>query len=140
MGAKRAVLDSLSSLAIGVTSSRRFKELIYSLVKHFRVSGTTLVLTVEVPELLGNTQLTGHGVSSVADNVIRLRYVEIEGELRRAVSVLKARGVKHQTALREMAVESGGARVGDRFHDLRGVLTGLPVPVADRPNRPETTV
>jgi circadian clock protein KaiC len=126
--AQRAVLDSLSALRLGVSSERRFRELVYSLAKHFRVEDVTLVLTMEVPELLGSPQVSGHGVSSIADNVIRLRYVEAGSELQRSVLVLKARGVRHDTQLRRLSIESEGPRVGAPFQELRGVLTGVPVP------------
>jgi len=59
---------------------------------------------MEVAELLGTAQLTGHGVSSIADNVIVLRYVEVEGHLERAVFILKARGIGHLTELRRFKV------------------------------------
>jgi circadian clock protein KaiC len=85
-------------------------------------------MTMEVAELLGTAQLTGHGVSSTADNLILLRYVEVDGRLERAVSVLKARGTGHATELRRFQIDGCGARVGERFQDLRGVLTGIPQP------------
>ena len=85
-------------------------------------------MTMEVPELLGTAQLTGHGVSSIADNVIVLRYVEVEGRLERAAFVLKARGIGHATELRRFVIDDRGAHVGERFEDLRGVLTGVPQP------------
>ena len=50
-------------------------------------------MTVEVPELLGSASLGAHGISAAADNIILMRYLEIEGRLDRAVAVLKARGV-----------------------------------------------
>jgi circadian clock protein KaiC len=40
--ARRAVLDSLTSLQLGVPSQRRFQELVYSMTKHFRALGITL--------------------------------------------------------------------------------------------------
>jgi hypothetical protein len=46
------------------------------------------------------------------------------------VSVLKARGVRHETELRRLAIEADGLRVGPAFSELRGVLTGLPAPAA----------
>lgn len=122
--AKRAVLDSLSALRLGVTSERRFRELVYSLGKHLRVEGMTLLLTLEVPELLGSAQLSGHGVSSIADNVVRLRYVEVGAELQRSISILKARGVKHDSKLRMFQIGATGPVVGPPFGDFRGVLTG----------------
>jgi circadian clock protein KaiC len=128
VGARRAVLDSVTSLSLGVPSPRRFRELVYALTKHLRAAGVTPVMTMEVPELLGTAQLTGHGVSSIADNVIVLRYVEVEGRLERAAFVLKARGIGHTTELRRFVIDDRGAHVGRRFQDLRGVLTGIPQP------------
>ncbi|HEY2988736.1 MAG TPA: ATPase domain-containing protein [Candidatus Binatia bacterium] len=126
IGARRAVIDSLTSMALGVASQRRFRELVYALTKHFRAAGVTPLMTMEVAELLGTAQLTGHGVSSIADNLIALRYVEMDGRLERAVFVLKARGTSHASELRRFMIDDRGARVGERFQDLRGVLTGVP--------------
>ena len=128
VGARHAVLDSLSSMSLGVPSQRRFRELVYALTKHFRAVGVTPLMTMEVAELLGAAQLTGHGVSSTADNLILLRYVEMQGRLERAVSVLKARGTGHASELRRFVIDGRGAHVGARFEDLRGVLTGVPQP------------
>jgi circadian clock protein KaiC len=128
LGARRAVLDSLTGLALGVPSERRYKELVYALAKHFHARGVTLDMNMEVADLLGSAQLSGHGLSFAADNVIQLKYVEIEGRLERGLSVLKARGVRHATDVRRLSVEKGGVEVGSPFEGLRGVLTGLPVP------------
>jgi circadian clock protein KaiC len=128
VGARRAVLDSLTSLALGVSSDRRFKELVYAVSKHFHARGITLNMNMEVADLLGAAQLSGHGVSFAADNVIQLKFVEIEGRLERGLSVLKARGVRHATDVRRLSVERDGVQVGTVFEGLRGVLTGLPVP------------
>jgi circadian clock protein KaiC len=132
LGARRAVLDSLTSMALGVPSDRRFKELVYAIAKHFRALGVTLNMNMEVADLLGSAQLSGHGVSFAADNVVQLKYVEIDGRLERGLSVLKARGVRHATDVRRLSVEGEGMRVGSSFEGLRGVLTGLPVPAEKR--------
>ena len=128
LGARRAVLDSLTGMALGIPSDRRFSELVYALAKHFHASGVTLDMNMEVTDLLGSGQLSGHGLSFAADNVIQLKYVEIEGHLERGLSVLKARGVRHATDVRRLSVERDGVRVGAPFEGMRGVLTGLPVP------------
>jgi circadian clock protein KaiC len=124
--ARRVVIDSLTSASIGVPSERRFRELVYALSKHCRAAGATLLMIQEVPELLGRGQITGHGVSSSGDNLILLRYAEIAGGLERAIAVLKARGVRHATELRRLLIDGGGLRVGPRFTELGGVLTGVP--------------
>jgi circadian clock protein KaiC len=134
--ARRAVLDSLTSLALGVPSDRRFKELVYSLTKHFRARGVTLNMNMETPELLGTAQLSGYGISFAADNVIQLKYVEVEGRLDRGISVLKARGVRHATDVRRLSFSPTGLEVGSPFEGLRGVLTGLPVPSRGKEKEP----
>ena len=128
VGARRAVLDSLTSLALGVPSARRYNELVYALTKHFRARGVTVNMNMEIADLLGSAQLSGHGISFAADNVIQLKYLEREGRLERGLAVLKARGVGHATDVRTLSVRATGLEVGAPYKELRGVLTGLPVP------------
>lgn len=124
----RAVLDSLSTLALGVTSERRFKELAYTLAKHAREHRISLVMTLETEQLLGTARLSAHGVSFIADNLIQLRYVEVKNRLARGISVLKARGIHHDTDIRALVVSSNGLEVRSQdFENLRGVITGFPV-------------
>lgn len=130
LGARRVVLDSLTSMALGVSSERRFKELVYAITKHFRAAGVTFNMNMEITDLLGSAQLSGHGVSFAADNVIQLKYVEVDGCLERGISVLKARGVRHATDVRLLSIAAGRIDVGPAFTGMRGVLTGLPVPIA----------
>jgi circadian clock protein KaiC len=131
LGVKRAVLDSLTSMALGVPSERRFKELVYAIAKDFYSRSITLYMNMEVADLLGSAHLSGHGISFAADNVIQLKYVEIGGRLERGLSVLKARGVRHATDVRRLSVANDGVEVGAAFEGLRGVLTGLPVPARE---------
>jgi len=128
LGARRAVLDSLTSMALGVPSERRFKELVYAMTKHFRAAGVTINMNMEISDLLGAAQLSGHGVSFAADNIIQLRYVEVDGRLERGISVLKARGVHHATDARRLDLGAGRITVTSAFAGLRDVLTGQPRP------------
>ena len=129
VGAKRAVLDSLTSMALGVSSKRRFKELVYAMTKHFRAQRVTLNLNMDIADLLGSAQLSGYGISFAADNVIQLKYVELDGQLERGISVLKARGIRHATDVRMMHFTENGIEIGQSLTGMRGVLTGLPIPV-----------
>lgn len=126
--ARRAVFDSLSTMELGVASPRLFKELTYSLAMHARENGITVIMTMESEQLLGTATLSARGVSFIADNLIQLRYVETGRRLTRALSILKARGVNHDTEVSALEIDSTGLRlVRDTFKDLRGVITGLPV-------------
>jgi circadian clock protein KaiC len=127
LGATRAVFDSLTTMALGVPSQRRYKELVYSLAKHLRSDDTTLVMTSETEQLLGSANLSGDGVSFIADNLLQLRYVEIDGRLDRSIAVIKARGIRHATEAQKMAIDESGITItAGAFKQMRGVLTGLP--------------
>lgn len=124
-GIRRAVFDSLTSMKLGVPSERRFKELVFSITKHMRGDGVTLFMIMESEQLLGAEELSGGGVSFIADNLVQLRYIEVDGGLERGISVLKSRGIKHESHLRVLRIDSGGAQlVGPGFCGRRGVLTG----------------
>jgi circadian clock protein KaiC len=125
-GIKRVVIDSLSALNLSIAAEGRGQELVYALVKTFRAMGVTAILTNETPQLLGTSELSGHGLSSIADNIIMLRYAEIESRLTRAVSVLKVRGSGHDDSLRELIIDTERVEVGGPFLQYRGVLTGIP--------------
>ena len=126
---RRAVFDSLTSMQLGVPSERRFKELVYSLSKHMRAANVTLWMTLESPQLLGTEELSGHGISFIADNLLRLRYIEIEGRLERGISILKARGIKHETQVRLLKIGHDGVQLADAgLRGRRGVLTGRAPP------------
>jgi circadian clock protein KaiC len=115
LGARRVVLDSLSSLALGVPSERRFKELVYASAKHFRAVGATAYMTLELEEALGSGQLGGRAISSLADNVILLRHLEVKDRLERAILVLKARGTAHDREIRHLSIDASGPHVGGPF-------------------------
>lgn len=121
----RLVFDSVSSMALGVPSDRRFKELVYAISKHMRRRGVSLLMTLESPQLLGAQELGARGVSFIADNLVQLRYLEKRAKLERAISVLKARGIRHESELRLLHIEPGRLRVSKpRGRGEQGVLTG----------------
>jgi circadian clock protein KaiC len=122
------MIDSISTLSMGIVTERRFKELVYTTVKMFRAMGITLIMTMEIPELLGSAMLTGHGISSIADNILMMRYVEVESQVKRAIAILKMRGTSHDSELREFKITETGITVGGTFKHFRGVLSGMPTP------------
>ena len=71
-------------------------------------------------------QPAGHRASST-DAIIMQRYVEIDGELRRAMAVVKVRASQHSKDLREYEITAdGGIVVGKALKGYRGLLTGAP--------------
>ena len=129
--ATRAVFDSLTSMALSVSSDRRFKELVYAVGKHMRLAGVTLMMTLEAGERLGSSVVSPLGVSFIADNLIQLRYVDVGDYFERGIAVVKARGVKHQTDFWKLEIDAGGPRVSKR-----GTGAALPARRPTRQTRP----
>lgn len=87
IGARRLVIDSISDLASGARGDpHRFFN--FTFLQWLKDYWVTSFLTNEMGQLFANelTQ-TGRGVSHVTDNLQLLRYSEIEGEIRRALTV-----------------------------------------------------
>jgi circadian clock protein KaiC len=65
--------------------------------------------------------------SYLADAVVLLRYFELRGEVRQALSVMKKRGGRHERTIREFRLDSDGIHVGEALREFRGILTGVPI-------------
>jgi circadian clock protein KaiC len=66
-------------------------------------------------------------LSYLADSALLLRYFEADGEVHKAVSMIKKRHGAHERAIREFRLGPNGVHVGKPLNALRGVLTGVPV-------------
>ena len=121
IGARRVVIDSVSVFEAGTErDSDRYFNYVYSLVQWFKNRGITALLTYERSEIFGaGLIMTGTGVSHIADNAIVMRYVRFGSEVRRAITVLKARGSEHSKEVREYLIsEEEGVRVGELIADF----------------------
>jgi circadian clock protein KaiC len=127
VGARRVLIDSLRDLEIATPDKVRYRDYVYSLVEGFKRQGITTFITNEISQLFGHFQLSEYGISFIADNVILLRYVELEGQVSRALSVLKVRGSQHSTTLWEFIISENGVTITKPIRALTGVLTGTPV-------------
>ena len=113
VGAHRLVIDSLNDLMAATTDPMRFREFLYSLVQRCSQHGINAVLTYETMELFGTTRLSELGMSHIADNVILLQHVQHGSEMKRALTVLKARGSDNSTAIKEFRISSDGIELGE---------------------------
>jgi len=61
----------------------------------------------------------------LSDDVIFQLYVEIEGRMRKVMTVIKMRGSEHSKDLRLYDVTVGGLVLGDPLCEYRGIITGV---------------
>lgn len=124
---QRVVIDSVAELEFAVRDLERFDDFLASLVGFLRGHEVTTLMTREITQLFGNElTIASRGLSYIVDNIVLLRYIEVQAEIRRALAVLKIRGSDHDKALRELIFANGMARIADRFAGLSGIVTGIP--------------
>ena len=124
-GARIVMIDSVSGYRLALRGDDLVANL-HALVKYLANMGMTVLLVNEVEYLTGDFRITEVGISYLADNVIFLRYLEINGELRKAIGVLKKRLSDFERTLRQMEITRYGIKVGEPLTGLRGILRGTP--------------
>ncbi|MCL5265341.1 MAG: AAA family ATPase [Chloroflexi bacterium] len=136
IGAKRVVIDSLSGFELALASTFRedFRESLYRMVGALTGVGVTVLMTVEITESYTSLTFSPHAISFLTDDVVLQRYVEIQGQLRRTITVVKMRGSDHSKDLRAYEITSRGLVVGEALKGYRGIITG--VPEEREPKRP----
>lgn len=120
-----AFIDSTAGYRLAIRGEDLVPHL-HALCKYLTNMGVTVFLSDEVGQVTGDFRVSEHHASFLGDTVIFLRYLEIRGELRRAIGVLKKRRSDFEKTLREFEITGRGIRIGEPLRELRGILTGTP--------------
>ena len=142
VSAKRLVIDSLVSLEMALAPGFRedFRESLYRLIVALTGAGVTILSTVEVEDTFTGLSFSHYMISFLTDDVIRMRYVEIDGQLRKVMVVIKMRGGNHSKDIREYVITGKGVVViHPRSTDYDGLITGIPTRTGPRPAQAEET-
>lgn len=122
----RLAVDSFSALE-RVSTIKGFREFVISLTSFIKDREMTGLFTATTPTLIGGTSVTEAHISTITDSIILLRYVEMYGEMRRGLTVLKMRGSKHDKDIKEFTIDDQGMHIGKAFRNVTGILAGQPV-------------
>lgn len=119
------VIDSISGYKLSLKSQNIVSKL-HSLCKSLQHLGITTVLIDEVEDITGNFRITEEHISYLADNIIFLRHLEVNGKLSKAIGVLKKRVGDFEKTLRQFEITSEGIKISEPLNNLRGILLGVP--------------
>lgn len=121
-GIKRMLLDSLGGMARVAASQARVIEFFSALMNELRARGVTVVATWEMRDLFGaEINAPAPELSSLVDNLLLMRFVELDAELKRSLSILKMRDSAYEPALLEALIDSQGIQ---NFCHASAVLSG----------------
>lgn len=130
IGARRLVIDSLVGFEMALAPGFRedFRESLYRMIAALTRLGVTIVSTVEIEEDFISMDLSKFTVSFLADDIVRMRYVSINGQLRKMLMVVKMRRSPHSHDMHEYQITSRGIEIGAPLRGYRGLTSGIPGP------------
>jgi circadian clock protein KaiC len=123
-GARVVVIDTLNGFQKAMPAERYLGLHLHELLSYLGRRGVLTMLVLAQHGILGDTVTSDEDLSYIADTVILLRYFEVHGAVRKAISVVKKRSGGHETTVRELRVSPGGVQVGAVIEEFTGVLTG----------------
>jgi circadian clock protein KaiC len=112
----------------------------HALGRYLNSMGVTTIFVDETKNITGEFNATQENMSYLAESIVFLRHLELEGELRKAIGVLKKRTSDFERTLREFEITGHGVQVGEPLTGMRGILSGTPELVErDSEARPDDT-
>jgi len=149
VGARRVVIDSVSGFELALAPDFRqdFRESLYRLVGALTGTGVTVFMTMEVVQATSELRFSPYIISFLTDDIILLRHVEIAGQLRTSLAVIKMRNSDHSKELWLYDITGHGLVMRQSLREAQGmgIATAMLPPGASWPTYPgltdgETTV
>jgi circadian clock protein KaiC len=128
MQAKRVVIDSLSGfeLALAPEFSEDFRGSLYRMIAQLTGMGVTVLMTSELEDRYTDLRFSPFGSAFLADAIIVQRYIEIVGQFKRVMSIVKVRSSQHSKSIRLFDITDDGIVIGETLSDYAGILSGRP--------------
>jgi circadian clock protein KaiC len=131
-GTEFVVIDSLNGYITAMPDERLLDIRLHELMSYLAQRGVTTLLTLAQHGVFSSVSGSQAEVSYLADSLLMLRFFEAQGEVRKAISVLKKRSGGHELTIREFQITDHGVRVGSPLREFQGVLTGVPDYIGQR--------
>ncbi|KQY14019.1 ATPase domain-containing protein [Rhizobium sp. Root482] len=129
-GIKRLVIDGLGGFERAAIYQQRLVEFFAALSNELRSLGVTTIATWELRDLFGPTVSTPRSeVSSLLDNLLMLRHVEVSSRYKRTLSILKVRDSDFEPVIHELVIGNNGLAVSLPLEPVEGAATGLAKPL-----------
>lgn len=122
--AKRLVIDGIGEIEQSIHDPDRLGRLMPALAFKLRSAGVTSLVLKQIPRFVGlDVDFSSTPFAVTAENLLLLRHVELDGVVRRLISVLKMRDSSFDSSVREFEITATGLRVMSQIRSS-GALTG----------------
>jgi len=128
MQAKRVVIDSLSGFELALAPEFRedFRGSLYRMIAELTSMGVTILMLAELEDRYTDLRFSPYGSAFLADAIIVQRYIELDGQFKRVLSVVKVRGSEHSKEIRLFDITDDGIVLGDTLTEYAGIMSGRP--------------
>jgi circadian clock protein KaiC len=123
--ARIIVIDSLNGYLNAMPDERFLILQMHELLSYLAQQGVLTILILAQHGLMGPTD-DNLDISYLSDAVLMLRYFELGGTVRRALSVVKKRSGNHEHTIREFRLTGSGIKLGPPLKDFTGIFSGTP--------------
>ncbi|GAC1340832.1 MAG: ATPase domain-containing protein [Acetobacteraceae bacterium] len=124
-GCAVVVIDSLNAYLQSMPGENYLLLQMHELLSYLNQCGSITLMVLGQHGLIGDVR-SHIDLSYLADSVVLVRFFEVDGVVRKAISVLKTRTMEHEPTIREFTLTANGLTVGEPLHGFQGVLTGTP--------------
>ena len=131
-GAKLVVIDTLNGLLNAMPDERHIILQVHELLTFLNQRGVLTILIIAQHGLIGSTH-NPLDLSYISDTVLLLRFFEAQGNIRKAVSVMKKRVGSHEASIREFRLSNAGLEVGEPLAEFQGIMSGVATYAGSQP-------
>jgi circadian clock protein KaiC len=121
----RLFIDGVEGFRAAAAYPERVPRFLSALTNELRTLDVTTVMSDELELFAPHVSMPNPELANVVESVILLRYVELQSQLHRLISIMKMRESEYDTAIREFKITNKGVEVADSFESAESVLTGL---------------
>jgi circadian clock protein KaiC len=124
-GVSMVAIDSLNAYLQAMPGEKYLTLQMHELLAYLNQQGVTTILILGQHGLIGEVR-SDVDLSYLSDTTLLLRFFEVNGRLRRAITTIKSRTNAHAQTIHELCLNKNGIEIGAALEGFEGVLSGLP--------------
>jgi circadian clock protein KaiC len=125
-GVRLVGIDTLNGYLNAIPTTNAPVTRMHELLSYLNERAVATLIILAQHGMVGPAMPVPIDLSYLADAIVLLRFFEAEGEVRKAISVVKKRTGVHENSIRELKIGRGRIQVGEPLRQFQGILTGVP--------------
>ena len=125
-GVRLVGIDTLNGYLNAIPTTDAPVTRMHELLTYLSERDVATLIVLAQHGMVGSTMPVPIDLSYLADAIVLLRFFEAEGQVRKAISVVKKRTGVHENTIRELKLGPDRIHVGEPLRQFQGILTGVP--------------